>query len=117
MRRALRNVNDQGEIVTIGSSDASFEEFVRRSADQLFTVALLLKGSFAEAEELLSDALERAYRRWHRIARTGKPELAVWKMLVKETITPRRRLFRRRNTRASTLMRANAASVDVSPAA
>lgn len=49
----------------IGVDDASFEEFVAGSSGRLFTMAILLTGRHrAEAEDLLQDVLERAYRRW-----------------------------------------------------
>ena len=98
-------LDNQADTVTLGRNNTSFHEFVGRSADHLFTMALLLKSSHAEAEDLLQDALERVYRRWRRIARNGKPESAVYKILVKETIAPGRRMLRRSSRTANKLRR------------
>ena len=80
-----------------GVDDASFEEFVAGSSGRLFTVALLLTGrQRAEAEDLLQDVLERAYRRWGRITRKGDPEPYVRQMLVNAAVDRWRRLRYRR---------------------
>ncbi|HEX9519081.1 MAG TPA: SigE family RNA polymerase sigma factor [Streptosporangiaceae bacterium] len=81
----------------IGVDDASFEEFVAGSSGRLFTVAILLTGRHrAEAEDLLQDVLERAYRRWGRITRKGDPEPYVRQMLVNAAADRWRRLRYRR---------------------
>ncbi len=75
----------------------SFEEFVAGASVRLFTMALLLTGRHRpEAEDLLQDVLERAYRRWGRITRHGGPEPYVRKMLINAAIDRARRLRRRR---------------------
>jgi RNA polymerase sigma-70 factor (sigma-E family) len=77
--------------------DSSFEEFVAGNSVRLFTVALLLTGRHRpEAEDLLQDVLERAYRRWGRITRHGDPEPYVRKMLINAAVDRSRRLLRRR---------------------
>jgi RNA polymerase sigma-70 factor (sigma-E family) len=62
---------------------ASFEEFVDARANSLLRTALLLTGqNWAEAEDLLQVALERAYRHWPRICRLDEPERYVRKILA-----------------------------------
>ena len=79
------------------AGDSSFEEFVAGNSVRLFTMALLLTGRHRpEAEDLLQDVLERAYRRWAKITRFGDPEPYVRKMLVNAAIDRSRRLLRRR---------------------
>ena len=79
-----------------GAGDASFEEFVAGASGRLFTTALLLTGlRRAEAEDLLQDALERAYRRWRRITRTGVPEPYVRQVMVNAAVDRWRRGRRR----------------------
>jgi RNA polymerase sigma-70 factor (sigma-E family) len=74
----------------------SFEEFVEGSSSRMLTMAMLLTGhSRADAEDLLQTVLERAYRRWRRICRTGDPGPYVRRMLVNAAVD-RWRLLRRR---------------------
>ena len=59
-------------------------------------MAMLLTGhNRTDAEDLLQTVLERAFRRWHRICRTGDPGPYVRQMLVNASID-RWRLLRRR---------------------
>src|SRR5579871_5941104 len=61
----------------------SFEEFVQACSPRLFRTALLLAGQDrAAAEDLLQLALERAYRHWARVCRTGEPERYVQRILA-----------------------------------
>ena len=61
----------------------SFEEFVHGCSPRLFRTALLLAGQDrAAAEDLLQLALERAYRHWGRVCRSGEPERYVRRILV-----------------------------------
>ena len=61
----------------------SFEEFVQGCSPRLFRTALLLAGQDrAAAEDLLQLALERAYRHWGRVCRSGDPERYVRRILV-----------------------------------
>ncbi len=80
-----------------GADDrASFEQFVEGSSSRLLTMAMLLTGhNRTDAEDLLQTVLERAFRRWHRICRTGDPGPYVRQMLVNASID-RWRLLRRR---------------------
>jgi RNA polymerase sigma-70 factor (sigma-E family) len=75
----------------------SFEAFVAASSARLFTMAVLLCGhDRAEAEDLLQGVLERAFRRWPRIARQGDPDAYIRQMLVNASVDRWRRLRRRR---------------------
>jgi len=62
----------------------------------MLTMAMLLTGhNRADAEDLLQTVLERAFRQWRRICRTGDPSPYVRQMLVNAS-TDRWRLLRRR---------------------
>jgi RNA polymerase sigma-70 factor (sigma-E family) len=62
----------------------------------MLTTAMLLTGhNRADAEDLLQMVLERAFRRWPRICRTGDPAPYVRQMLVNASVD-RWRLLRRR---------------------
>jgi RNA polymerase sigma-70 factor (sigma-E family) len=75
----------------------SFEEFVAALSGRLFTMALLLtRNQPAEAEDLLQDVLERAYRRWGRITQGGDPQAYVRRMLVNASVDRWRRTRHRR---------------------
>jgi RNA polymerase sigma-70 factor (sigma-E family) len=75
---------------------ATFEQFVEGSSSRMLTLAMLLTGhNRADAEDLLQTVLERAFRRWHRICRTGDPGPYVRQMLVNASID-RWRLLRHR---------------------
>jgi hypothetical protein len=61
----------------------SFEEFVQASSARPFRTALLLNGNDqAAAEDLLQLSLERAYRHWARVCRSGEPERYVRRILA-----------------------------------
>jgi RNA polymerase sigma-70 factor (sigma-E family) len=75
----------------------SFEEFVQASSPRLFRTALLLAGQDrAAAEDLLQLALERAYRHWARVCRTGEPERYVQRILANASNDRWRQVARRR---------------------
>jgi RNA polymerase sigma-70 factor (sigma-E family) len=74
----------------------SFEEFVYARSGSLLRTALLLTGqNRAEAEDLLQLALERAYRHWPRVCRSGEPERYVRGILANASADRWRRLARR----------------------
>jgi RNA polymerase sigma-70 factor (sigma-E family) len=74
----------------------SFEEFVRACSPRLFRTALLLAGQDrAAAEDLLQLALERAYRHWARVCRSGEPERYVQRILANASNDRWRRAARR----------------------
>jgi len=62
----------------------------------MLTMAMLLTGhNRADAEDLLQIVLERAFRRWPRICRTGDPAPYVRQMLVNASVDRWRWLRRR----------------------
>jgi RNA polymerase sigma-70 factor (sigma-E family) len=74
----------------------SFEEFVQECSPRLFRTALLLAGQDqAAAEDLLQLALERAYRHWERVSRSGEPERYVRRILANASNDRWRRAVRR----------------------
>jgi RNA polymerase sigma-70 factor (sigma-E family) len=74
----------------------SFEEFVQACSPRLFRTALLLAGQDrAAAEDLLQVALERAYRHWARVCRSGDPERYVQRILANASNDRWRRAARR----------------------
>ena len=74
----------------------SFEEFVQACSPRLFRTALLLAGQDrAAAEDLLQLALERAYRHWARVCRSGDPERYVERILANASNDRWRRAARR----------------------
>lgn len=75
----------------------SFEEFVQASSARLFRTALLLNGNDrAAAEDLLQLSLERAYRHWARVCRSGEPERYVRGILANASNDRWRRAARHR---------------------
>jgi DNA-directed RNA polymerase specialized sigma24 family protein len=70
------------------ADDADFTAFVAGSGRRLLGLAYLLTGDRRAAEAALESALERTYRRWHRLNREGVPEAYVRKALV-DTATER----------------------------
>jgi RNA polymerase sigma-70 factor (sigma-E family) len=74
----------------------SFEEFVQACSPRLFRTALLLAGQDRPAaEDLLQLALERAYRHWARVCRSGEPERYVRRILANASNDRWRRAARR----------------------
>ena len=80
----------------VREAEVSFEEFVYARSGSLLRTALLLTGqNQAEAEDLLQLALERAYRHWARVCRSGEPERYVRGILANASADRWRRLARR----------------------
>lgn len=74
----------------------SFEEFVQGCWPRLFRTAWLLAGGDrTAAEDLLQLALERAYRHWGRVCRSGDPERYVRRILANAANGRWRRAVRR----------------------
>jgi RNA polymerase sigma-70 factor (sigma-E family) len=59
-----------------------FADFVRQRSAALFRTAYLLTGNRETAEDLVQEALEKAYRRWQRICATDSPEAYLRRMVV-----------------------------------
>ena len=73
----------------IREPEVSFEDFVHARAGALLRTALLLAGqNRADAEDLLQLALERAYRHWPRVCRSGEPERYIRGILANLGLSP-----------------------------
>ncbi|MCC9306694.1 SigE family RNA polymerase sigma factor [Kitasatospora sp. RB6PN24] len=59
-----------------------FVEFVEQRSAALFRTAYVLTGHQQVAEDLVQEALEKACRRWRRIAAADSPEAYVRRILV-----------------------------------
>ncbi len=73
------------------ADDDDFIAFVEASSRRLLRSAYLMTGDLADAEDILQNALEKAYRRWPSIRRTSVPEAYVRKVIVTTVIDERRR--------------------------
>ena len=79
------------------TDDDEFRGYVAARSPQLLRTAYLLTGDRGQAEDLVQDALVRAYRHWGRIRAAGDPDAYVRTILVNE----RRRRWRRDRDRAT----------------
>jgi RNA polymerase sigma-70 factor (sigma-E family) len=77
------------------SAEDDFGAFVDARSGSLYRLAYLLCGSSADAEDLLQEALVRAYDRWPRLSRLDAPEAYVRRILTSLFLSGRRRPFRR----------------------
>jgi RNA polymerase sigma-70 factor (sigma-E family) len=73
------------------ADDEHFRAFMAARAPALLRTAYLLTGDRGLAEDLVQNALARAYRHWGRVRATGDPEAYVRTVLLNE----RRRWWRR----------------------
>jgi RNA polymerase sigma-70 factor (sigma-E family) len=74
------------------ASDAEhFAAFVAARGPTLLRAATLLSGSQHDGEDLLQGALERSYRRWPSLRRSGRAEAYVRRALVNAVINRSRR--------------------------
>ncbi|WP_280720069.1 SigE family RNA polymerase sigma factor [Kitasatospora sp. MAP5-34] len=64
------------------SPQVDFVEFVEQRSAALFRAAYVLTGSREVAEDLLQEALEKACRRWKRVAVADSPEAYVRRIVV-----------------------------------
>lgn len=78
--------------------DEQFRAFVAERSAELMRLAYLLCGEHAGAEDLLQNALLKAYSRWGRITH---PEQYVRRVLVTVAADEGRRAFRRREQAAA----------------
>jgi RNA polymerase sigma-70 factor (sigma-E family) len=76
--------------------DEDFVEFVSEVSPRLRQTAYLLCGSKDDAKDLVQEALERACRKWPRIAATDSPEAYVRRIMVNLANDRWRRLGRLR---------------------
>jgi RNA polymerase sigma-70 factor (sigma-E family) len=95
-RLNFRPVGSVRSNVRSGEAQTSFEDFVYARSSSLLRTALLLTGqNRADAEDLLQIALERAYRHWPRLCRSGDPERYIRRILANASTDRWRRLARR----------------------
>jgi RNA polymerase sigma-70 factor (sigma-E family) len=60
----------------------TFEDYVAARGAGLVRFAILLTGDPHRAEDLVQEALAKAYLRWHRIRRADNPDVYVRRLLV-----------------------------------
>ncbi|MFE0458545.1 SigE family RNA polymerase sigma factor [Kitasatospora sp. NPDC058965] len=66
-----------------GSTEGiDFGEFVKQRSAALFRTAFLVTGCRETAEDVVQEALEKAYRRWQRICAADSPEAYLRRMVV-----------------------------------
>jgi RNA polymerase sigma-70 factor (sigma-E family) len=65
-----------------GADPRGFEEYVAARGAALVRFARLLTGDVHRAEDLVQDALAKAYLRWSRIRRADNPEVYIRRMLI-----------------------------------
>jgi RNA polymerase sigma-70 factor (sigma-E family) len=78
--------------------DEDFVEFVGEVSSRLLRTAYLLCGSKEDAKDLVQEALERACRKWHRIAATDSPEAYVRRIMLNLANARWRRISRLRES-------------------
>ncbi|MET7395390.1 SigE family RNA polymerase sigma factor [Dactylosporangium sp. NPDC005572] len=64
------------------AAPASFEAYVAARGAALVRFAILLTGDDQRAEDLVQDALAKAYLRWGRIRRADSPDVYLRRLLV-----------------------------------
>ena len=86
-------VESTGErMCRIDARGPDFDEFVAaRGRALLRTANLLAGGSWADAEDIVQTALEKAMRHWRRVAGSGDPEAYVRRIVVNLVINRSRR--------------------------
>jgi RNA polymerase sigma-70 factor (sigma-E family) len=72
-----------------------FDEFAREQLPGLVRFAAALTGDRALAQDLVQDALMRAYLKWARVAAAARPDLYLRRMVVNGHLTWRRRWYQR----------------------
>src|SRR5689334_14688594 len=72
----------------------AFAAFVASRQRGLQRTAWLLTGDWAAAEDLVQNALAKAWRRWDRVSRADDPDAYVRRVLVNEFASSWRRRWR-----------------------
>lgn len=80
----------------MGSSVASFDEFVRAHAGGLLRTACLITWDDAEAEDLVQECLLRVSMRWRRVQRMDLPVAYARRILLNLALAGRDRRSQRR---------------------
>ena len=86
------------EVARVTAPD--FDEWVAARGPSLLRLARVLTGNAAEAEDVVQEALSRAFPRWSRIASMADPAAYVRRMVIHEH-TSWWRKFRRRESPTS----------------
>lgn len=86
---------ERREVARVAVPD--FDEWVAARGPALLRLARLLTGNAAEAEDVVQEALSRAWSRWSRIGAMADPAAYVRRMVVHEHTSWWRR-FRRRES-------------------
>lgn len=71
---------------------AEFDEFVTHHGPELLRLAYMLSGSREQAEDLVQNALVKAYRSWDTVESTNRPIAYVRTIVVREHVSWWRRL-------------------------
>jgi len=72
--------------------EESYVALVSARWTALHRTAFLLTGNQADADELLQEALTKAYASWVRVSRADHPEAYLHRLLVNELLSQRRRV-------------------------
>lgn len=82
------------EIVETVMGPQRFDDFVREHRSSLLKFAIVLTGDLPLSEDLVGDALARAYEEWTRIALMDRPVAYLRKAIVNGYLSTRRRWAR-----------------------
>ncbi|HEX5598147.1 MAG TPA: SigE family RNA polymerase sigma factor [Micromonosporaceae bacterium] len=72
-----------------------YREYVAARLDQLRRTAYLLCGDWHTADDLVSTALVKLLRHWHRVSRMENPDAYARRILLRAWLDERRRPWRR----------------------
>jgi RNA polymerase sigma-70 factor (sigma-E family) len=97
----------------MGSSTASFDEFVRAHAGGLLRTACLITWDDSEAEDLVQECLLRVSTRWRRVQGMEMPLAYARRILVNLALAGGDRRYRRRGELGGAFDGANADRVDL----
>ena len=75
--------------------DLDFDEFARGQLPSLVRFAAALTGDRQLAQDVVQDALVRAYTRWQRVAGADRPDLYLRRMVLNGYLSWRRRWYQR----------------------
>lgn len=98
-------------MTTESSPDEDYREFVKTRATPLHRAAYLLCGDWHLANDLVQEALAKAFRHWRRVQRADSPDAYVQRILVNEA---HRHWRRHRNAAPPTDTRHETATGDFS---
>ncbi|HEX5541528.1 MAG TPA: SigE family RNA polymerase sigma factor [Micromonospora sp.] len=75
-----------------------YRDYVAARLDQLRRTAYLLCGNWHTADDLVSTALVKLLRHWHRVSAMENPDAYVRRVLLRAWLDERRRPWRRENS-------------------